>query len=200
MNAILATIRGTSILGVDNDLPWNNGLQETKRCAITKLDMQMFKYITHKSNVVIGKNTWLSIHSKPLKDRNTHFVLTSNPERMKSKYPNVIFLTMDDFKKNYMLQTPNLWCLGGAKIYNELLPYCEQIYWNELDFSYDEQKILNHLSTNFSKEQIAKVKDTPITFCKKFNFLLASTSEISLNGYSLVSNLLIKNHLHGFKY
>lgn len=200
MNAILATIKGTSILGVDNDLPWNNGLSETKRCAIAKLDMQMFKHVTNGANVVMGKNTWLSVHSKPLKGRNLHFVITSKPELMKKKYQNVIFLTLDDFKKNYMFQTPNLWCLGGAKIYNELLQYCEQIYWNELDFSYEEKKVLEHLSTNFSKEQIAKVAATVNGFCKKFNFLQASTSEISLKGYSLVSNILIKNHLHGFEY
>ena len=42
------------------------------------------------------------------------------------------FLTLEEFKNKYMYKEHNLWCIGGAMIYEKLIPYCENIYWNEI--------------------------------------------------------------------
>ena len=124
MNAILATTHDF-MLALRGTMPWT---LSDDFDTISKMDMSFFRKMTKGANLVMGYNTWLSLHEQTLPGRGIHFVITSKKIESTDK---VKFMTLDEFKKNH-IDMENLWCIGGAKLYSALIPYCNDVYWNEL--------------------------------------------------------------------
>lgn len=124
MNIIVAQLEN-GIIGVDNELPWKNILTCTD---IAKQDMAFFKEMTMGCDIVMGWNTWVSLGQKPLKNRDIHYIITSKEIK---DYPNnkVKFITFEDFIKLLpSVDSDDLWCIGGAKLYKSLKKYSSKIY------------------------------------------------------------------------
>lgn len=124
MNAILATTQDF-LLALKGTMPWT--LSEDLK-EISKMDMSFFRKMTKGAKIVMGYNTWKSLNKKPLPGRDVHYIITS---KKLISTDNVKYITLKDFKANHMNE-PNLWCIGGAKLYSELIPLCKDIYWNEI--------------------------------------------------------------------
>lgn len=91
-------------------------------------DMTFFKEKTSGNIVVMGRKTWDSLPKHPLANR-TNIIITSHPEE--SNNIDVTFTTVEDFLNNIeYLDTgeKDIYIIGGASIYSQLLPYCEKIY------------------------------------------------------------------------
>ena len=125
MNAILATTHDF-MLALRGTMPWT--LSDNFK-DISKMDMSFFRKMTKGANLVMGYNTWLSLNEQTLPGRRLHIIITSKEIESTDK---VKYVTLEEFKKTYM-KMENLWCIGGAKLYSELIPHCEDIYWNELN-------------------------------------------------------------------
>jgi dihydrofolate reductase/thymidylate synthase len=107
-----------------------------------KEDLKYFQHITthnlnsnsklDKNVVVMGRKTWFSIprEKRPLKNR-INLVLTNDKDLIKlSPYPtfpwtkldnSVYFINYDQLLKFYKKYTPNMFIIGGSKIYNLFL-------------------------------------------------------------------------------
>lgn len=129
MNSILATT-DDYLLALRGTMPWT--LSEEFE-TISKMDMSFFRKMTKGANLVMGYNTWLSLFEQTLPGRGIHFIITSKKLKSNDK---VKYMTLDEFKSNY-ISMDNLWCIGGAKLYSELIPLSENIYWNELTLQRD---------------------------------------------------------------
>lgn len=111
-------------IGYKNDLPWNKN----------KEDMRWFKNNTNGHIIVMGKNTWNSIGANPLPNRINYIVTSKSSfhldfkDNVRTLNPLHIHLPVqiEDLSKKY----PDLkiWIMGGAKLYNALYPYCENLY------------------------------------------------------------------------
>lgn len=102
--------------------------KDGKLLAFHSEDMNFFKTMTTGNIVVMGRKTWDSLPKKPLPNR-TNIIITSYPE--KSENIDATFTTMEDFLDNLeYLNTgkEDIYIIGGASIYKQLLPYCERIY------------------------------------------------------------------------
>ena len=108
----IACMTQNRVIGKDNQLVWSS-----------KEDLKFFKDKTYGKPVIMGRNTYESIHKqlgKPLPGRlnivatkQTYLsdqVLVCNNLDMVHKYPG------------------ELWVAGGAQIYKELLPYCDELF------------------------------------------------------------------------
>lgn len=141
MNAILATT-DDFMLALDGTMPWT--LSDDFK-EISKRDMSFFRKMTKGANIVMGFNTWKSMGEKPLPGRGTHYIITKKKYKSTDK---VKFLNLGDFKNNH-LEENDLWCIGGAMIYNELIPYCKNVYWNEIHLDKEKrQKLLKRFSSS----------------------------------------------------
>lgn len=101
-------------------------------------DMKFFKAMTTGHVVVMGRKTWDSLPIKPLPNR-TNIVITSKPQQ--SNDINVEFITMEEFLDNLdYLDTGDreIFIIGGASIYKQLLPYCQKIYMTLIPAVHEE--------------------------------------------------------------
>lgn len=99
------------IIGVNNNIPWH--IPE---------DFQHFKKLTLGKTVIMGSNTWKSLPVRPLPKRE-NIVLTS---QMKGIEGIKTINSIEDIIK--LSKTQEIWVIGGASLYNNLLPYADYIY------------------------------------------------------------------------
>ena len=97
-----------------------------------KKDMQFFRQQTSDSIVVCGYNTLLSFPSgKPLKGRSTICLCPEEVER-DDCYCIHNFDEMVKLVKE-LAKTKVVWIIGGAMLYQSMLPYYDQVYVNKVD-------------------------------------------------------------------
>ncbi len=109
----------TLILVMDND------------CAIGKngdllcrlpLDMKHFRETTKNSVVVMGRKTYESFPKRPLPERENVVLSRSLSEIDGAK----VFGDIDEMLKYVNSLGKRVFVIGGAEIYKQLLPYCDE--------------------------------------------------------------------------
>jgi len=109
VNVVLACCKNGGI-GINNRLPWN-----------IKDELQMFKIITNNATIIMGYNTWCSLHKKPLLNR-TNVVLTRSKEKKEEllkNYDIIVLTCIEEALKKY--KNEQCYYIGGASIYNYLI-------------------------------------------------------------------------------
>lgn len=125
---------GDGIIGIGGELPLRV-LSQYEEAA--KKDMDYFKRHTQWADIVMGWNTWVSLGQKPLKNRGTHYVITSRTDQESTD--EVVFLTLKEFEDiRLYLDEDELWVIGGAKLYDTYLKHCDSVYWTHLELPADE--------------------------------------------------------------
>lgn len=100
-------------------------------------DMTFFKEKTSGNIVVMGRKTWDSLLKKPLPNR-MNIIITSLPTKSSNSE---IFMTMEEFYKNLpelKKDARDIYIIGGASIYKQLLSYCEKIYMTVIPKVYEK--------------------------------------------------------------
>lgn len=128
INAILAIDKANGI-GRNGELPWPRN----------DADMKWFYDCTKNNVVVMGSNTWRSIGNKKLPNRInivcTNGTVEGDPDRAVSvpHYDTLKFL------QNLKMEYPSrkIWIIGGAKVYTQMIPYCDHLYLTVFDNTYD---------------------------------------------------------------
>lgn len=99
-------------------------------------DMTFFKEKTSGNIVVMGRKTWDSLPKKPLSNR-FNIVITSsstiNPDP-------TAFLKLEEFIKwlpKLKEGKQDIYIIGGASIYKQLLPYCDKVYMTMIPKVYE---------------------------------------------------------------
>lgn len=116
VNAILAHDDKFGI-GKNGNLPWPHN----------PADMKWFRDCTKGHIVVMGRKTWESLGSKKLPNRTNIVVTRSKIEgEPDGTYYGEMSKLIAMIKKEY----PDLktWIIGGADIYKQAIPFCDNIY------------------------------------------------------------------------
>jgi dihydrofolate reductase len=118
------------VIGNENKLLWD--LPE---------DLDDFKRLTQGHVVVMGKNTWLSLPKKPLKDR-VNIVLSSKTivgaDFTSWSYLNILSW----YEQNH--SDKDLFVIGGAKTYNTFLPFIKKAYVTEVYGEYSGDTVFDY--------------------------------------------------------
>lgn len=115
---IIAAIGRNGELGKENDLIWR-----------TKEDMQFFKEKTTNHYIVMGRKTFESLPKK-LPNR-IHIVLTKSNKLFPE---DVICLnSIEEFLSYIKDIDDDVYIIGGAQIYKELMAYANMMYLTEFD-------------------------------------------------------------------
>jgi dihydrofolate reductase len=103
-------------IGVNNTLPWH-----------LKEDLAHFKRLTTGHPIIMGRKTFDSI-GKPLPNRRS-IVITRNAAW---KHEGVEVVTSLEAALN-LVHGVQSYCIGGAQIFNEALPFAEKLFVTHID-------------------------------------------------------------------
>lgn len=115
---------GRLVIGKDNNLPWS--LPE---------DLRRFRQRTAGHTIVMGRKTFESLKVRPLPDRDTivltrdySWVPTLNLGLRNLALPSLsIVHDPRDIVSRFLLSWQKVFICGGAEIYEEFLPWCNEI-------------------------------------------------------------------------
>ena len=124
VNAILACDLDFGI-GNEGNLPWPKN----------ERDMKWFRDHTMGHVVLMGRTTWESIGSKPLRNR-VNVVVTSKvlegPDYTDSgDMEQIINRVKDKYPHRF------IWVIGGSDIYEQAIPYCDKLYLTTINRHYE---------------------------------------------------------------
>lgn len=92
-------------------------------------DMKFFRQTTSGKTVVCGENTLASFPGGlPLKNR-THIVLSPNQEREDC----IMVRSIEEALAKMKEATTDVYVIGGASVYRQMLPYCEEVLVTRVD-------------------------------------------------------------------
>lgn len=104
----------TGIIGREGAMPWH-----------LSTDLRRFKRLTMGAPVIMGRKTFQSI-GKPLPGR-LNLVVTRSPQTMEP-IAGVQFISSSDELHNATKEATRVFVVGGATIYDWLLPQCNAVY------------------------------------------------------------------------
>jgi len=120
--SIIVAIAENNGIGKNNDLLWH-----------ISADLKRFKQITLDHSVIMGKNTFLSLPVRPLKNRR-NIVITDNPS---DNFEGCITVFSVDEAIKYCRADEESFVIGGASIYRQFLPYADRLYITRVKKSFD---------------------------------------------------------------
>ena len=111
------------VIGKDNKMPWHYSE-----------DLKYFKNTTLNKNVLMGSKTLESIISylgKPLPDRHTILLTSRHTVEYDCEVVNSVEEALDIYKDK------ELFIAGGKSVYEQFLPYADQLYITFIDEEYE---------------------------------------------------------------
>ena len=116
-------------------------------------DLKYFKSKTEGGCVLMGNNTFQSLPFKKGLPNRKNLVL-SRTLRKSFMSQDIVYFTDVQYIKNLvgtiMLPFKDIWVIGGAKVYEQMLPDVQEIHHTTISGSYPEAD--THFSMDFLKE------------------------------------------------
>lgn len=111
-------------IGKDGELGYNNSL-----IWRIKEDLQFYRKMTMGKNIIMGRNTLESMPLKALEGRNPIILSSKELERYTSA---LVFHNIESLLNHIKHTDEEFMVVGGAKVYEELLPYVQIMYLTEI--------------------------------------------------------------------
>jgi dihydrofolate reductase len=111
----IAAMAENRVIGKNNQLPWH-----------LPADLQHFKLLTSGHPILMGRKTYQSI-GKPLPNR-TNIIMTRDPHWQAPAGCVVVTSPEQALQQAAALPAKEIFIIGGAEIYHQLLPITQRIY------------------------------------------------------------------------
>jgi dihydrofolate reductase len=141
--AFVLAMSRNRVIGADGGLPWR-----------MPSDLRRFKAITMGKPVIMGRKTWESLPRKPLPGRQN--IVITRQDRFDAPGAAVFGAVGEALKYARGLATDEVAVIGGAEIFDELLPFADRIYLSEIDLEAEGDRFFPELEptswTEISRE------------------------------------------------
>ena len=145
MLSIIVAKAKNNVIGKENKLLWH--LPE---------DLKKFKELTSGHVIIMGRKTFESL-GKVLPDRK-HVIFTNNPD-FKVNDENVEIVHSMLQIQEYIENEEENFVIGGAMIYNLLMPYVKKMYVTEIDKEFEGDAFFPKINLDVWKE-VSREKGT----------------------------------------
>ena len=113
-------------------------------------DFKHFKKTTMGGIIVMGRKTWQSLGERPLPNRE-NVVITSTPENIKNAKG---FSSLAEVFDAYKNDSRTIWICGGANLYTQALPFCDEIILSRVKFAPQGNIFFPSINALFKKTSI----------------------------------------------
>lgn len=132
MLSLIVAKAKNNVIGKDNNLIWK-----------LPNDLKRFKEKTIGHTIIMGRKTFESLGGI-LPDRK-HIILSRNPDfNIDSDCVKVVHSLLE--LEEYMNDEEEHFVIGGAIIYNLLMPYCKKMYVTQLDKDFEGDTVFPRIS------------------------------------------------------
>ena len=138
MLSIIVAKARNNIIGKDNKLIWK-----------LPADLKRFKELTTGHTIIMGRKTFESL-GRVLPNRK-HIIFSQNPE-FKVDDENVKIVHSMLEIQEYIENKDENFVIGGAMIYNLLMPYVTRMYVTEINKEFEGDAFFPKIDTNVWKE------------------------------------------------
>lgn len=137
----IAAIGKNRELGKDNQLIWH-----------FPQDLKFFKEQTKGHTIVMGRKTFESLPG--MLPKRHHIVISKSG----AKFPEEVevFSSIDAFVDAYQTKEEEIFVIGGATIYKQMLSLCHRLILTEINQSYDADVFFPEFDKNLYHKQILK--------------------------------------------
>ena len=138
MLSIIVAKSKNNIIGRENKLIWN-----------LPADLKRFKELTTGHTIIMGRKTFESL-GRVLPNRK-HIVFTQNPDfKIKDENVQVVHSMLEI--QEYIENDEENFVIGGAMIYNLLMPYVEKMYITQINKEFEGDAFFRKINENIWKE------------------------------------------------
>ncbi len=130
-----------TIVNVDKN--WGIGIGD-KLLNHIPADMKFFKDKTTGNVVVMGKTTFLTFPGQKALPNRVNIVLTTDPEWTAENV--IVCHSLDElFEQLERYDTNTVYVIGGSKVYEQLLPYCDTAYVTKVETAKEADRFFPNL-------------------------------------------------------
>ena len=129
------------VIGLNGGMPWH-----------VPDDLKVFKKLTYGHPVLMGRKTFESI-GKPLPGR-ANIVLTRDPAW---SHPGTMRVSSAEDLGQFALDDPEVWVIGGAQVYAQMLPRLETLWVSRMHREYPGDTWFPEFETQFSRVEKLEV-------------------------------------------
>ncbi|MFB5281781.1 dihydrofolate reductase [Peribacillus sp. Hz7] len=133
MISLIVAMDQNRVIGKNNQLPW-----------YLPADLQYFKKVTMGKPIIMGRKTFESI-GRVLPGRE-NIIVTRNQSYTNSDC--TILHTIDEIKQYADQSEQEVFVIGGAEIFKEILPVTDRIYITEIEASFEGDTYFPSLDEN----------------------------------------------------
>lgn len=138
MLSIIVAKAKNNIIGKDNKLLWH--LPD---------DLKRFKELTIGHNIIMGRKTFESLEG--ILPNRKHIVFTQNPDfKINDENVQVVHSMLEI--QEYIEKDEENFVIGGAMIYNLLMPYVTKMYVTEIEKDFQGDAFFPRIDTQVWKE------------------------------------------------
>jgi dihydrofolate reductase len=120
--SIIVAIASNWAIGKDNDLLWH-----------ISDDLKRFKQITSGHNIIMGRNTYLSLPKRPLVNRTNIVITDIEGER----FEGAITVNSIEAAMAYCNEKEESFIIGGGAVYRQFLPFANKLYLTMVHKDFD---------------------------------------------------------------
>ncbi len=151
MISISVAVAKNNVIGKDNKLLWH--ISE---------DLKRFKEITSNKKMIMGRKTFESLPG--ILPNREHIVITRDENFKVASDKVTIVHDLNLLLEEYSKCKDEIFVIGGAEIYKQLLPYTHKIYLTKIDQTFDGDTYFpeinyNEFKTEYTSEQFTDEKN-----------------------------------------
>ena len=124
MLSLIVAIAENNVIGKDNKLIWH--ISE---------DLKRFKSITSGNTMLMGRKTFESLPG--VLPGRKHIIITRDDKYTVDSEQVSVINDLDSFIRTHENSDDEIFVIGGAEIYKQLLPHCQKLYLTKVHESFD---------------------------------------------------------------
>jgi len=137
--AFVLAMSRNRVIGAKGTLPWR-----------MPSDLKRFKALTLGKPVIMGRKTWESLPRKPLPGRPN--IVITRQAGYDAPGAVVVGTLAEALKHARGVASDEIAVIGGAEIFNELLPFADRIYLSEIDLEAEGDRYFPELKKDAWRE------------------------------------------------
>jgi len=151
MISISVAVAKNNVIGKDNKLLWH--ISE---------DLKRFKNITSNKKMIMGRKTFESLPG--ILPNREHIIITRDQNFKVDSDKVTIVNDLNSLLEKYSSCEDEIFVIGGAEIYNQLLPYTHNIYLTKIDEAFEGDTYFpeinyDEFNTEYTSEQFIDEKN-----------------------------------------